>query len=106
MRTCVRACARALTLVKERAQIDQVVRVEVGGTARHTIDKVAQVARVGSRLLLEVREEHAEAIALAQLPLVRWGVGQAAARDGGLAFSSRCSHRRPCRLVYLVNSQN
>eukprot|EP00964_Phaeocystis_antarctica_P021628 scaffold12024_cov63-Phaeocystis_antarctica.AAC.1 len=64
-----------------RAQIDQVVRVEVGGAAGHPFDEIAQVARIRSRLHLEVREEHAVAIALPQFPLVRRGVGQAAARD-------------------------
>ena len=82
-----------LTLVEQRAQIDQIVRVEEGGTARHTFDEVAQVARVGSRLLLEVREEHREAIALAQLPAGRRRKGQVAARDDDLAFYSRCSRR-------------
>eukprot|EP00964_Phaeocystis_antarctica_P022348 scaffold12392_cov73-Phaeocystis_antarctica.AAC.1 len=96
----------ALTLVEESAQIDQVVRVEVGGTARHTFGEVAQVAGIGPRLHLEVREEHAVAAALAQPPLVRWRVGQAAARDGSLALCSHCSRRRLCRLVYLAHSQN
>ena len=95
-----------LTLIKQCAQIDQVVRVEVGGTAGLPFDEVTQVARVGSRLLLEVREEHTVAISLAQLPVVRWGVRQTALRDGGLAFYSRRSRRRLCRLAYLVHSQN
>ena len=64
-----------LTLIEQCAQIDQVVRVEVGGTTGHTFDKVAQVARIGPRLHLEVREEHAEAISLAQLPAGRRRMG-------------------------------
>eukprot|EP00964_Phaeocystis_antarctica_P092783 scaffold59747_cov64-Phaeocystis_antarctica.AAC.2 len=59
-----------LTLIEQRAQIDQVVRVEVGGAASRAFDEIAQVARIGSRLHLEVREEHAVAIAFAQLPVV------------------------------------
>ena len=99
-------CQLERTLVEQRAQINQVVRVKVGGAAGIALDEIAQVARIGPRLLLEVREEHTVAIALAQLPLVRWGVGQAAARDGGLALCSHSSRRRLCRLVYLVHSQN
>ena len=85
-----------LTFIEKRTQIDQVVRVEVGGTTGHTFDEVAQVARIGPRLHLEVREEHAEAIAFAQLPLVRRGMSQPAACDGGLALRSRCSRSFPC----------
>eukprot|EP00964_Phaeocystis_antarctica_P030333 scaffold17121_cov64-Phaeocystis_antarctica.AAC.2 len=113
LRACARGRARAcirrvngLTLVEQRAQIDQVVRVEVGCAAGLASDEVAQVARVGPRLHLEVRKEHAEAIALAQLPAVRRGMSQAATRDEGLALCSRCSRRLSCRLVYLVHSQN
>eukprot|EP00964_Phaeocystis_antarctica_P025892 scaffold14560_cov60-Phaeocystis_antarctica.AAC.3 len=91
---------------RPRAQIDQVVRVEVGGAACLAFDEIAQVARIGPRLHFEVREEHAVAIALAHLPVVRRGMGQAAARDGGLALCSRCPRRPPCRLVCLVHSQN
>ena len=85
-----------LTLVEQRAQIDQVVRVEVGGAAGLAFDEIAQVACIGPRLHLEVREEHAVAIALAHLPVVRRGMGQAAARDGGLALNNHCFCRRPC----------
>ena len=97
-------CQLERTLVEQRAQINQVVRVKVGGAAGIALDEIAQVARIGPRLLLEVREEHAVAIALAQLPLVRRGMSQAATRDGGLTLRSPCSRRRPCRLVYLVHS--
>ena len=100
LRTCARGCARAcirrvseLTLVEQRAQIDQVVRVEVGGAAGLAFDEVAQVARIGSRFVLEVREEHAVAVSFAQLPADCRRTGQAAARDDNLAFCSRCSRR-------------
>eukprot|EP00964_Phaeocystis_antarctica_P013661 scaffold7496_cov59-Phaeocystis_antarctica.AAC.2 len=98
-----RACigrVSEITLVEQRAQIDQVVRVEVGGAAGLAFDEVAQVARIGPRLHLEVREEHAEAIAFAQLPAGRRRMRQAATRDGGLLLCSRCPRRPPCRLSH------
>jgi hypothetical protein len=104
LNTCVRISE--LTLVEQRAQIDQVVRVEVGGATGLAFDEIAQVARIAPRLLLEVREEYAVAIALAQLPVVRRRNCEAAARDGGLALCRRSSHRLPRRLVCLVHSQN
>ena len=52
---CVKGCE--LTFVEQRAQIDQVVRVEVGGAAGLALDKIAQVACMGPRLLFEVAEE-------------------------------------------------
>ena len=100
---CVKGCE--LTFVEQRAQIDQVDRVEVGGAAGLALDKIAQVACIGPRFLLEVAKEYAEAIALAQLPAGRWWIGQAAACDRVLALHSRCSRRRPCRVVYLVHRQ-
>eukprot|EP00964_Phaeocystis_antarctica_P038758 scaffold22164_cov68-Phaeocystis_antarctica.AAC.4 len=87
-----------LTLGKERAQIDQVVRVEVSGAAGHAFDEVTQVSRIGPGLHLEVREEYAEAIALAQLPVVRRRMRQSAARDGVLALCGRSSRHHACRL--------
>ena len=104
LNTCVRVSE--LTLVEQRAHIDQVFRVEVGGATGLAFDEIAQVARIAPRLLLEVREEHAVAIALAQLPVVRWGMMQAASRDGVRVLCSCCSRRPPCRLVCLVRSLN
>ena len=104
LNTCVRVSE--LTLVEQSAQINQVVRVEVGGATGLAFDEIAQVARIAPRLLLEVREEHAVAIALAQLPVVRRRNCEAAARDGGLALCRSSSHRLPCRVVCLVHSQN
>ena len=104
LNTCVRVSE--LTLVEQSAQINQVVRVEVGGATGLAFDEIAQVARIAPRLLLEVREEYAVAIALAQLPVVRRRNCEAAARDGGLALCRSSSHRLPRRLVCLVHSQD
>ena len=101
---CVKGCE--LTFVEQRAQIDQVVRVEVGGAAGLALDKIAQVACIGPRFLFEVAKEYAKAIALVQLPACRRRMGQAAACDRGLALCCCCSRRRPCRMVYLVHRQN
>ena len=51
---CVKGQYAELTLIEQCAQIDQVVRVEVGGAAGFAFDEIAQVARIGSRLNLEV----------------------------------------------------
>eukprot|EP00964_Phaeocystis_antarctica_P004185 scaffold2260_cov65-Phaeocystis_antarctica.AAC.6 len=52
-----------------------------------------------------MREEYAVAVALAQPPLLRYRVGQAAARDGSLALCSHCFRRPLCRLVHLSHGK-
>ena len=48
---CVKGCE--LTLVEQRTQIDQFVRVKVDGASGLAFDEVAQIACIGPRFLFE-----------------------------------------------------